>query len=185
MRKAFWIIVALPILGTKAPAAHADAVYTYTISGADTGTITMTVNSSAIITAVSGTFDGSTIKALLPPGSIGLNDNSYYDPPTYIFDYVGVSFSLDSDDTDGYDDVNIGYFGSTPSGTEYFSNQGTCGAAGCGTSAGHPEIYPDFLTLVPTAATPEPSALTLAGLGLLALFFAMRKRAPVGRSRAS
>jgi len=187
MRKALWIAVALLILGIRVPAAHADAMYTYTISGEDTGTITLTVDTSdEIVTGVSGTFDGSTIGTLLAPGSIGLNDNSYYEPPTYVFDYAGISFSLDSLDSDGFDNVNIGYYGSATSGaSEYFSNQGTCPEAGCGTSAGHPLIYPDFLTLEAPAVAPEPSAsaLTLFGIGFMMLVFATRKRFQAGGAR--
>jgi hypothetical protein len=187
MRKALWILVALLVLGIKAPAAHADSVYTYAISGIDSGMLTLTVNSSDIVTAVSGTFDGQTIGTLLAPGSIGLNDNSYYMPPTDVFDYVGISFSLDSDDPDGFDYVNIGWYGSTPSGTsEYFSNQGTCPQAGCGTSAGHPLIFPDYLTMV-SNPVPEPStsAFTLFGVGFMApMIFATRKRMSRGRFQA-
>jgi len=185
MRKIPWIAVALLILGIKVPAVYADAMYTYTISGVDSGTITLTVDTSdEIVTAVSGTFDGATIDTLLTPGSIGLNDNSYYDPPTYVFDYAGISFSLDSADSDTYTDVNIGYYGPSSSGTsEYFSNQGYCPAAGCGTSAGHPLIYPDFLTLVttPPVISPEPGSLILLSAGLLGLIgMGLLKRAVTG-----
>lgn len=187
MRKALWIILAALFVAVQVPAAHADSSYTYSISGADSGTITITVNASDVITGVSGTFDGATILpgGLLTTDSLGNNDNLY--SPTTVFDGAGLSFALNGNDSDNYDYVNFydySVFSGVP-GTEYASNQGSCATFGCGDGLGpgH-DFLPDTVTAV---STPEPTAfaLTLSGLGLLGLLLALRKRAPMGQSQAS
>jgi hypothetical protein len=165
VKKALWVIPALFLIAAVgAPAVHAD-VFNITISGADTGNIAITAPSSAtgaLVTAITGTFDGSTIDSLLPIGSLGGNDNLFYNPadPTYV-DYNGISFSLDSVDTAGYAYVNL-FFGNPP---DYYSYQCDSGLDSCLGATSAPD------TLVDPISTPEPHTFTLllVGIGLLEL----------------
>ena len=82
-------------VGLMAGAAHA-SVYNWTFTpqriGTDpSGSGQLTVALGAI-TAISGTFDGSSISALLGPGGFNSNDNAFP------LDSFGVSFSLSNAD---------------------------------------------------------------------------------------
>jgi len=70
------------------PAANA-GIINFTISGGDSGSIAIT-ESAGIITNITGTFDSSTILALLPVLSLGGNDNVYTGTSPY-FDTSGPS----------------------------------------------------------------------------------------------
>jgi hypothetical protein len=149
------------------PIAHADT-FDFAISGADTGTIAITESGGAI-SMITGTFDGSTIYLLLTPGHIGDNDNKFSPTAPYL-DNSGVSFSLDTADTNGWDYVNL--FSLViippPPNTDYQSLQANNPAGSFPTQG----FGPDTITLAPT---PEPGVgiLTLFGIGIV---FLMRKR---------
>jgi hypothetical protein len=164
MRKPLWII---PSFFLIAAAAHADT-FEFSISGGDHGLITIT-ETSGLISAISGKFDGSTINVLLGTGVFGGNDNVYTGTSPY-FDNGGVSFSLDTPD-DAHGDIFVNL--STASvGAGIF---GTCEwntLAGCNGVVG--DGAADTI-----AQVPEPSSITLT-LIVVGVMFAMQKR--LGRS---
>jgi PEP-CTERM motif len=174
MRRSLWIIPALFLSAAiGVPTVHADT-FNLTITGADTGSIAIT-ESGGIISAITGTFDTATINSLLPVNSIGGNDNLFSPTQPYL-NYNGVSFSLDTLDSKGYDYVNLYSYGAG-----YDVLQDTCGTMGCGYPTGL-----DYLT-DPPVTTPEPGTvgLMLTGLGLLGLMMVIRKRTAKSCLRAS
>jgi len=131
----------------------------------------------AVITELSGTFNGLTIASLVPPGGLFGNDNVLLIPPAPLYvTQNGFSF-LDS----AGDQINI---------YAAFGTQCRCGPAGC-------VCVPDNLydsisddgnsdlgnfTLTPVLATPEPAAMamllpTVLGFGLLLVWRRFRNTA--------
>jgi hypothetical protein len=93
------------LMGIASGAVHA-GVIDLSVTGGDTGSIAITA-SAGLATSITGTFDGSTINSIFPVGGFG-NDNAFSPSPPY-FDSGGISFSLDTPDTDGYVYVNLWY----------------------------------------------------------------------------
>jgi len=150
---------ALCLLSLAGSAAARASTITLYVTGADTGVITLTESGNDTpITAISGTFDGAGIGALIPTGGLGNNDNTFYTPSPYLDD-VGVSFSLMSADTHGFTDVNLSYTGSSG----YESVQGDSTARESGVA------FYEFDSLS-TSQTPEPAAVGLTLLGLACIF---------------
>ena len=154
---------------------RADDVTLY-ISGADTGTITIT-ETGGVITGATGTFDGSSIATLLPIGGWDLNDNVYNSTQPYL--YNGISFTLSTPDTNGFNLVNL------------YSDEGTTfcdaspGAANdyCSDQATYSDINalpdPALSTTFGTdyiSTTPEPGSFLLFGSGLVGLAGMVRRK---------
>jgi hypothetical protein len=166
MRNSLWVTLGALFAAIGAPNAHADN-YSFTISGADSGSITIT-ESGGTITGITGTFDGSTIASLLPAGGLVLNNDNSFTPAAPFLDGSGVGFSLSSPDSYGFSFIVL------PSISPSQLESGQCPflspfvkCAGLG---------PDALTLV---STPQPStcALMLLGIGSV---LGIRKRKAQG-----
>ncbi len=160
---------ALSLLAAAGPAS-ADVVYNWTLSGADTGSGTLTAgapNGSGFdITAFTGTIDGNTIDGLLgsplDPGAptispIGafIYDNIVYPGPDPVLDTSGILFSISG--TEG----NI-WGNSGPTDYSYYM---------CCYAVANDQV--DTFTLTP-APVSEPSTLALIGSGLLGPWFVRR-----------
>jgi hypothetical protein len=160
---------ALSALMTAGPAS-ADVVYNWTLSGADTGSGTLTAGapdgSGFDITAFTGTIDGNTIDGLLgsplDPGAPTVSplgafiyDNIVYPGADPMLDTSGILFSISG--TEG----NI--WGN--SGPDDYSFYVCCYAPA------NDRI--DTFALTP-AAVSEPSGLALLASGLLGLWFVRR-----------
>jgi len=163
---------ALSLLTAASPAS-ADVVYNWTLSGADTGSGTLTAGapdgSGFDITAFTGTIDGNTIDGLLgspldprapsvsPLGAF-IYDNIVYPGPDPMLDTSGILFSISG--TEG----NI-WGNSGPKDYSFYV---------CCYVPANDRV--DTFTLTP-AAVAEPSALALLGSGLLGLWFVRRGKA--------
>ena len=148
--------------------AHAGPI-NFTLSGADTANIAIFV-SGGVVTSITGTFDGSTILALLPVLSIGGNDNVFTGTSPY-FDNSGLSFSLVSPDSYGYSDVNLSNATDLPLVTFGTCQANSPAATNCNAVPSNAAPKGDTITL-----TPEPGTLLLLGAGLAALAGAARFR---------
>ena len=151
------------IAAMVSPASHAGPLqFNMTISGADTGSLVLT-DPAGLISAVTGTFDGSTVTGILPTGSIGINDNLLYATSPYL-DGSGLSFQLATLDTHGFAFVNISW---NTVQSAYFSEQSPTSANTGGVAFG-----PDTVTLT---SVPEPGSASLLLLAA-GLAVAIRKR---------
>jgi len=150
-------------------AAHAGPI-DFTLAGGDSASIAIVV-SAGTVTSIAGTFDGSTILALLPVDSIGGNDNVYTGTSPY-FDGGGVSFSLVTPDSYGYKYINLSNATDLP-----VYAFGTCqgnsptGGVDCNGVTGFSPSVGDTITVAP-----EPGSLLLIGIGLAALVGASKSR---------
>jgi hypothetical protein len=168
------VIIAGTALGllTAGGSASADLVYNWTLSGADTGSGTLTAGapdgSGFDITAFTGIIDGNLIDGLfgfpLDPGGpttspLGafIYDNIVYPGSVPVFDPPGILFTIS--DTEG----NI--WGN--SGLNDYSYYVCCYAVA--------NDQVDTFTLTPAAAH-EPSSLAVFGSGLLGLWFVGRRK---------
>jgi len=104
MRKSLWIVPLLLLSAAIGSTTARADTFDYTISGADTASIAIT-ETGGVIGAISGTFDGATINALLAPGTYVGNDNAYN--PGTLVDIDGVSFTLLAPDTYGATYINL------------------------------------------------------------------------------
>lgn len=174
LQKAMWFSPSLLLIAAMAaPAAHAGPiVYSFAISGIDSGTIAIT-ETTGVISNIIGTFDTKTISSILPTGSstIGVPDDVFFTTPPYL-DGGGVSFSLAAADPNGYGFVNLSWNSGQ---SAYYAEQSLTSANTGGNAFG-----PDTLTLL-SVSVPEPSTFSLA-LIPLGLAFVMRKRIGLGRS---
>jgi hypothetical protein len=163
---------AASLLAAAGPAS-ADVVYDWTLSGADTGSGTLTAGapdgSGFDITAFTGTIDGNLIDGLagspLNPGGTTVSptgffqyDNIVYPGPDPVLDFWGVLFSISGQE------ANI--WGN--SGSNDYSFYTCCYAVA--------NDQVDTFTLTP-AAVSEPSTLALIGSGLLGLWLVRRGKA--------
>jgi hypothetical protein len=157
---------ALSLLTAAGPASAA-LVYNWTLSGADTGSGTLTAGapdgSGFDITAFTGTIDGNPIDGLLgsplDPGGPTISPlNIVYPGSAPVFDTSGVLFSISG--TEG----NI-WGNSGPHDYSYYV---------CCYAVANDQV--DTFTLTP-AAVSEPSSLGLFGSGLLGLWFVRSRKA--------
>jgi hypothetical protein len=163
---------ALSLLAATSPAS-ADVVYNWTLSGADTGSGTLTAGapdgSGFDITAFTGTIDGNLIDGLagspLDPGGPTTSptggfiyDNIVYPGPDPVLDTSGILFSISGQE------ANI-WGNSGPSDYSYWV---------CCYAVVNDRV--DTFTLTP-AAVSEPSTLALIGSGLLGLWLVRRGKA--------
>jgi hypothetical protein len=149
-------------IGTWASQAHAGLFdWTYSDQNGNSGSGTLTTNGSSApgtytMLAITGTYDGSAITGIAPPGtccSSPPNDNNIFIPAPYL-DLGGIGFF---DGADGA--VNI-YLAAGPSDYAVLTQSGNDeGANG------------NF-----TLSAPEPVSLSLFGFGLVGLAFARRRR---------
>ena len=163
---------ALSLLATAGPAT-ADVLYNWTLSGADTGSGTLTAGapegSGFDITAFTGTIDGNVIDGLLgsplDPGAPTLSplgafiyDNIVYPGPDPVLDISGILFSISGQE------ANI-WGNSGPNDYSYWV---------CCYAVANDQVDTFALT---QAAVGEPSSLALFGSGLLGLWFVRRRKA--------
>lgn len=170
MLKQSWMIPTLFLMAAiRVPTAHADTI-NFRISGADTGNIAI-IETAGTITGISGTFDGSTINALIALNGFGGNDNLFTSTSPY-FDGSGLSFSLLTADSHGFTLINLSTETSPPL-IAFGTCQGNDATTACigPTSTTGAGFGPDSITL-----TPEPSALLMLGTGLLALMGMLYRR---------
>lgn len=191
MRKTLWIVVALLILGTQVPTAHADSFdITWTGpfgSGSVTADTTNEGGGEYLITSLTGTQDGLSV-SLEPTGTYANNDNfiwpgggpssSCYSSevsPSSELDNCGFSF------TDGTNSYNIfAPFTSVVPGTTYWE----CSSAVDDCEGLAPDVASELTSFSITPAVtsaPEPRSLILLSTGILILIgMGLRKRAAIG-----
>jgi hypothetical protein len=157
----FLCVLALFLIGS-AGFANAATIYDFSFTGSlvnTSGQFTSTDlgNGTSLITAITGTSNGSTITALLAPGTLGGNDNLLTFPgPT--LDFSGVSFIAANGDEFNLFTFGGGAAGILHPGGSFLTENGT------------------LLVNLP-AATPEPSSILLLGTGLLGLTTVRRRLA--------
>jgi hypothetical protein len=162
----------LCLLAAAGPAS-AEIVYNWTLSGADTGSGTLTTGapdgSGFDITGFTGTIDGNLIDGLagspLDPGGPTISptgffqyDNIVYPGPDPVLDISGILFSISGQE------ANI-WGNNGPNDYSYYV---------CCYAVANDRV--DTFTLTP-AAVNEPSTLAVIGSGLLGLWFVRRGKA--------
>jgi hypothetical protein len=167
--KVLVVLAAVFCLAAASPVFASSFVWSYS-GGTDSGSGTFTATPNGhpgqyLITGITGTWDHSSITALLAPGtccSSPANDNILYYPasPTFL-DLSGVGFSFMA----GGVDVNIYYCpGSCNFGAAGYSVLTSANPSQVSSANGHFTV------------APEPMTLGLLGTGLVGLFLASKKR---------
>jgi hypothetical protein len=150
-------VVGLSVCGGSA---SADTIYDWAVSSDNRGTAFTSFGqftlSGTTITAWSGTWDGASIIALLPAGTIGGNDNKYP------LDGQGVGFSLSTALSGSSTQINLYGFGTV---YHWAGDNGS----------DNDTLITTFTATPAVSSVPEPASLALLGAGLLGLGFARRR----------